>query len=487
MDSLNGLQLDMRRLGESAQVDLFVYEHNIFRLNLVMLRDKQQPIRAALDNPRYFNVAPGWGAESDAVPMPLSLTLIVIALFVPVELSFYVVGLRLTAIRLIFLLLTPVLLVRLARKISAGRYRFVLSDLLVVLSGFWMILAPAAVDGLTEALNHAGPEVLEFCIGYMTTRILLSEHGHALSFVDLLCRVIAIVALTGLLDPLTSHYFLHDLAAGLAGAVNRLNGWDDAYRLGLLRATGPIEHPILFGFTCGIGLIIAVSSQVRWRPFVIFSCSLGTIFAFSSAPIQGIFLGFGLLVYNRMLSNVPFRWLALMCAGAAGIIAAFAISNSPLGFIISHFIYSPESGYFREWTWERVIFYVSQSPWYGLGYGLAPDEINHSIDSLWLVLAIHSGFPGAVLVALSLFGAASLPTSGRKIDLTPAESRLGTTLGIVIFLTVYVAFTVHFWGTSWILAGLLIGTRAHLGEMGHLRPRATRIPLGDAGRSKALI
>jgi hypothetical protein len=316
----------------------------------------------------------------------------------------------------------------------------------------------------------------------MTTRILLTEHGHALSFVNLLCLTIAIVALVGLLDPLMHFYVAHNLAGRLTGAVVTLNSWGDAYRLGLLRASGPIEQPILYAYTCAFGLLIAASIPMRWRWFVILSCSLGTIFAFSSAPFFSVPVGFGLIIYNRIMSGVPLRWLILSLAGAVGIVAVFIISNSPIGFIISHFIYSPESGYYREWTWDRVIFYLSQSPWYGLGYGVPPDEINHSIDSLWLVLGIHSGFPGVVLIALSLLGAASLPTSGHNINLRPTESRLGTILGIFIFLTIYMAFTVDFWGATWILIGLLLGVRAHLGELGHLRPAQGRMSLRNAIR-----
>jgi hypothetical protein len=241
-----------------------------------------------------------------------------------------------------------------------------------------------------------------------------------------------------------------------------------------LRATGPIEHPILFGFTCVIGLLLAVSIPMRWKPLVIFSCSLGAMFAFSSAPIQTMIFGFCLLIYNRLLSQFSFRWSALFAIGAVGVIGAFLLSNSPVGFIITHLTFSPESGYYREWTWHMVGLYVSQSPWFGLGYGEMPEEINHSIDSLWLVLALQSGYPGPFLVAFSLAGASATLTSGRNAGLTPAETKLATTLGIVMFLTAYIAFTVHLWGSSWILTGLLIGTKAHLSELGYVRPSAAR-------------
>jgi hypothetical protein len=442
-------------------------------LRRTMPREMKQSLGVAIANPR-FGIARGSAAARGAATMPFVLTLILIGLFIPEELSFYVFGLRLTVIRLIFLLLAPFLLARWTQKVSAGRYRFVLSDLFVVLTGFWFIYAPANVDGPMSAFNHAGPDVLEFCIGYMTTRVLLSERGHALSFVDVLCRVIAVVALVGLLDPLTNHRFAHDLAAQLGSPMHSIESWEDAHRLGLLRATGPIEHPILYGFTCTIGLLLAVSIPIRGRRFAIFSCSLGPILAFSSAPIQIMLMGFALLTYDRIFSRMAFRWSALIIAGAVTIMAAFLISNSPVGFVVSHLTFSPESGYYREWTWHMVGLYVSQSPWVGLGFGERPEEINHSIDSLWLVLAIRSGYPGAVLVALSLFGAAAILTKGRKPDLTPVEAKLATTLGILLFLTAYISCTVHLWGTSWILTGLLIGMKAHLSELGYLRPDAAR-------------
>jgi hypothetical protein len=400
--------------------------------------------------------------------IPLALALIAITTFFPEELSFYIVGLRFTATRLIFIMLTPVLIVRLGQKISTGRYRFVLSDLLIVLAGIWMIYAPANIEGLTESLNHSGPIALEFCIGYLAARVLLSEHGQAVSFANLLCRVIAIVGVLALLDPLTGRYLMHELAGDLTGYTKHVN-WEDAYRMGMLRAFGPVEHPILLAFICVTGLLIAMSVPVRSRLVVMLACSLGAAFAFSSAPLQGLIMGLALLLYDRMV-GAPFRWFALVAIGAVAIATAFLVSNSPVGFIISHMTFDPSSGYYRVWTWASVIDAVSMSPWYGLGFGPYPDalEINHSIDSLWLVAAIQFGVPGSILIALTMIGAVSLRVTGAQVNLTAAESRLGTTLGIVIFLIIFLSFTVDLWGTTWILAALLTGMRAHLGELGKL-------------------
>ena len=420
----------------------------------------------------YATIARINPVEINSLSLPFLLKIIVLTIFLPVELSFYAFGLRLTLTRLILLSIVPLLLFKFFRRVSTGRYRFVLADLFFPVTGLWLIYAPSNVSGLLDGLNHAGPEVLEFCAAFMSTRVLLRNHGDAFRFANLLSRVIAVVAVIGLIDSLTGTYFTHNLSRQLSGYVgSNINDWTDAYRLGLLRAAGPIEHPILFSLICSVGLIIAVSAPISFRKLVTAACLLGIVFSFSSAPVQCAALGICLIIYGRLMAGISFRWLALIATLTAGVALAFMVSSSPLGFIISHLIYDAASGYYRYWTWERTIFYVSQSPWFGLGYSVPPDDINHSIDSLWLVLSIHAGVPGAVFTFLALVGSASLPTSGRNVKLSENESKLGTALGIVIFIIIYIAFTVHIWGSAWVLAGLLAGARAHLGELGRLSAR----------------
>jgi len=398
--------------------------------------------------------------------LPLVLTLTVIGLFIPEELSFYLLGLRLTVVRFLFLLLAPLLLVKTIQKLSSGGYRFVLSDLLVVAIGFWFLYAPANVEDLQSALNHAGPIVLEFCIAYFVPRIMIPDGGAALSFAALLSRTIAVVAWVGLLDTLTSHRFTHDLAAQLTAPMHNVDDWSDAYRMGLFRATGPVEHPILFGFVCAVGLLIAVAIPMRGRRFVILSCCLGTMISLSSAPIQIMVMGLGLLAYDRFLVRFAKRWLALIVAATIAVLITFMINDNPIGFVISHLTFSPESGYYREWTWEAVLAYVSQSPWFGAGFGELPEELNHSIDSLWLVLSIQFGYPAAWLVGFAFVSAGSLFRRGGKLP--PEQARLATAIGIILFLTIDIACTVHLWGCVWILSGVLLGLRARLTELAYL-------------------
>jgi hypothetical protein len=400
-----------------------------------------------------------------ATKIPFALAMLAVSIVLPEELSFYIFGLRLTPTRLLLIVIAPFLVIRLTQLVGAGRYHFVLPDLFVVLSGFWIICASANLTGLADALNHAGPIALEFCIGYMATRVLLVEHGHALKFVSLLCSMLALVGLLAATDSLAGYFVIHDLAGALTGYHK---WWQVDYRFGLLRATGPFEHPIFLGMLCGIGLVIASYVDIGPRKFAIIGCACGAIFAFSSAPIQSIMISIGLMTYNRVLSGFSSRWLFLIGVFAVTLAAIAVSGHSIIGFVISNLIYDPASGYYREWTWTMVSAAVEQSPWFGLGFGPYPDylEINHSIDSLWLVLALNFGLPGAIFVALSLITAIALPVSSNQLDLLPMEKRLGIVLGISLVVMIFMGFTVDFWGSTWIASGVLMGVKAHLGALG---------------------
>jgi Na+/glutamate symporter len=78
------------------------------------------------------------------------------------------------------------------------------------------------------------------------------------------------------------------------------------------------------------------------------------------------------------------------------------------------------------------------------------------------------GIPGSVMIGLVLIGA-----GWHAVRVTPANStliderdaKLAEALGIVLFLTIYLGFTVHYWGAGWILVAILAACRAHLSQL----------------------
>lgn len=429
-----------------------------------------------------------------AVKLPFWLILLAISIVLPEEFSFYIFGLRFTVTRLLYIVLAPLIVFRLAQKMGTGRYRFLFTDLFVFLSGFWMIFASANVTDFASALNYGGPIALEFCMGYFVTRVLLSEHGQALKFISLFCSLIAIAGLLAVLDTLSKSFVLHWLATALTGYHNQ-RGWDlslgayDNYRAGLFRAKGPFEHPIILGTMSCIGLIIASYVRIGFQKFSIAGCTVGAITAVATAPIQGLMIGSGLLAYNRILSGVPLKWLVLIGVCATGIGAVWISGHSILHFLFNNLIFDPASGFYRLMTWYQVIAALDQSPWFGLGFGPFPEylDINHSIDALWLVLALNFGVPGSILVGLSMIAGVALPVSSPKIDLSPMEKKLGVVLGVALAAIILISFTVDFWGSSWVACAVLLGVKAHLSELGRIGRRQDYRLLGISRRPVGVL
>jgi hypothetical protein len=397
--------------------------------------------------------------------LSFALRLILCTLFFPAESSFFIFGLRFTVTRLIFIILTPVVFTRFIGKIVTGRYHLVASDVFVPMAAIWMFVGPTVRNGFDDALAHSGPIALEYLIGYLSTRVLLSESGEALRFIDLLCFVIFIVVLVALLDPITGRYLTHELFGQISGYVDiRYN--EDSYRFGMLRAAGPIEHSILFGYTCVFGLILAVAVDVRRRILCITACAVGVLISFSSGPVQCAMLGFGLLLYSRMFAGLPHKWFMLSIIPILTVVSLFLVTSTPFGHLFDLLTIDPMTAYYRLYIWNLVGPAILQSPFFAVLESTY--DYQGSVDSVWLVLSLTYGMPCAILVALSMMGSCSLPTNGPRARLSTGEERLGTALGIVIFLIIFMGFTTHFWGSVWILVSLLIGTRAHLGEMGRL-------------------
>lgn len=405
--------------------------------------------------------------EEGGTALPLTLKLALLTLFLPEGMSFFVAGLRLTLTRMLFLAVTPTVFMRLSAKISTGQYRFVASDLFIPLTALWMFVGPGVVNGMGDSLQHSGPVVLEYMISYMATRVLLSENRQTLSFVGLLCLIVCFVVLDGVFDTATGKFFTRGIVEQITGYYIVENEGPDSFRFGLRRAAGPLEHTILFGFTSATGLLLAAAVEMPWRKICIAAGFVGVVISFSSGPEQVAIMGLGLLAYSRVFPRLRHKWILLSVLPVMTVIALFSATDTPFGHVFDLVTIDPQTAYYRLYIWQSVGPAILQNPYFAVLEGDV--DYHGSVDSVWLVLSLTYGMPCAILTALSMIGACSLPTSGPDALLSQEEERLGTMLGIIIFLIILLGFSVHFWGSVWIMIGLLVGLRAHLGELGALR------------------
>lgn len=406
----------------------------------------------------------------------MMLTLIAVTMWLPEESSFYIGGFRMTVARALMLLAAPAAMVRFAQMFSMPSYRFVWADALIPLLCVWMILAPSIAESLDRGLVFGGTAALETFVPYMAMRSL-TQHGQALKIVKTLLFSISVVGLLALLDWATHEWFIRNLFSKITGYTKvyaHATQYED--RFGLLRAASTIEHPILLGTVCVIGVLLsnAYKGWLRW--FFTISCSIGLIAALSSAPIGALAIGVSLIAYDKIFRTVPLRWIILLGIILVAVAVVFIGSSNPWAFLFSKICFDPTTASYRLMEWQILWPYVMNAPIFGLGTGQESlsEDLLPSVDSLWLRSAMLFGIPGMILTGVIFLGSTSIRIDLGKPghNLSPDEKKLALALDVIIWVMMFVATTVFFWGAAWILIALILGLRAHIGNLASLPPDA---------------
>ena len=403
--------------------------------------------------------------------MPFVLILIAVTMFIPEEASFFFGERRMTVARLLFLLIAPALPFRFIQLLIQGKYRFIWSDALVPLTGLWMLIAPSVIDGFDHSVVSSGVAALEFCVPYLAARLFLSERGQAVALVRIFCIAIATVGILGILDTVSRRAFLKETIGKITGYVGIAEGDDyDNMRGFLFRALSTLEHPILLGTACFYGLLMATTMRGMTRLYAIGGSALGMVLAASSAPILGASIGFGVVIYEKITRNVPFRWTAATIAALIALTLIVTIPSDPMGFLIGHLTFDAQTGWYRLLQWDCAGALVKASPIFGIGDSdewAATCGLAKTINSVWLRTSMLYGIPGSVLIFLCYVGASSVPVGIEDTDLnlTRQERRLSFTLSVLLGVAIFIGFTVFYWGTVYVLTMFLAGIRAHLGAL----------------------
>jgi hypothetical protein len=399
------------------------------------------------------------GSKRSIVPPVLML----LGLVLPTEIS----GASLTPGRLGLILLLPLAL---SVMFARGR-RLLVSDFFVFATAAWMIAAAVVVDGLVVLWEAPAGEALEFAGAYIAARAFIFGPSALATFMRVLrCAVVLVVAFA-LADTFSSRMFLHETVSGLTGVPTAVTPF---FRVNLVRATSTFEHSILFGAFCSIFATMTMYSDgkalVRFLFVVI--AFVGAVISLTSVALLSFFLGLGLYTYDQLLWRHPWRWSV-----AAGIVAllicvVLAVTNAPLGWIVTHLTFDAETGYFRYMIWEAATIYIGQSPLFGYAYRLLHHDIlDHTVDCVWLVTSLHYGLPAMLLLLLANV-TACLPVRLQGNDLQSQRNANG--FAVILGLFMFIGLTVHFWNFMWVFWGLCIGIRASLREW--------RIAMKESGR-----
>jgi hypothetical protein len=439
---------------------------------LAYLQDRQQSlVRSAADDSRT----------------ELSLKILLVAIFLPEGLSFFVGDFRLSVARVLIFVFSIAAISRLSERSKKRAVVCVPSDILAPAAGVWMMLAATVTDGLT-GLKGAGISAVEFTGAYLTFRYLLGPVDSSVRLARFSCKLLILIVGVALLDPLTGKIFTYEFIKGLTGYAKPAyesalaSKAETLYRDGVIRAMGPLEHSILFGAVCTwFGIVAFMTFRSRVFGWGVASIALvGVLFSQAKSPLLGYLIAFALAIFYAATPRFTTRWKLVGLCVTAVLLAVFTFSGSPVATLVRLSGVSPEAAWYRQAIWDVGGPAVLGSPIFGIGLNGDWNWQSHgalvsgSVDAFWLAQAMMYGIPGSVLVLLTVASACWLGSVDQSRHLTPEERRLSVALGIVIATVVFLGFIVHFWGICWILIAVFAGMRANLAETAILRGRAAR-------------
>jgi hypothetical protein len=407
-------------------------------------------------------------SRSGKIRVPAITAIFYVALILPPEFSVTIGGLRLTLYRVLLLIVTIPLLVRL---IQNTRQPLHTADYLVMAHAAWVVLALTVYGGIATGLESGGIYVVESLGAYLIGRIAVTSADEHRALLRFMVGVLAVMFLFTLPESLSGNHLIRELARAVAGGPG-LPVIEP--RLGLDRAFGSFDHPILYGVfaasTFAATWYVLAREQLHSKSIALMGIVGGSAFlSLSAGPFVGLACQIALIAWDRVTKGINLRWWALM---SVFMLMWFAVSlgsnRSPIKVFISYLTFSPQSAYNRILIWEYGSAEVGRHPLFGIGFGdwIRAPWMSDSMDNFWLLTAVRYGLPALIFLVAAIATLAIRQTrvNGHSTDLN--RHRMAW-LAIIVGLSIS-GVTVHFWNSLFAYFFFLIGTGAWMAY----RPRS---------------
>jgi len=389
---------------------------------------------------------------------PTLAALFYIALIMPLEFSVVVGGLRLSPYRVLLLLIIVPLLLQL---LQARRQRANVVDGLVAAHAFWAVLALTAYGGVAQGLESGGIYVVESLGAYLLGRMTITNAKEHEALLRFMITVLCVMAAFTIPESLTGQHIIREAARALAGGPG-LPVIEP--RLGLDRAFGSFDHPILYGVfaasTFAAAYYVINREKLNAKTIALLMMIGGSTFiSLSAGPFVGLACQAGLLAWDKITKGIGLRWTALVSIFLMFWFAVSLASNrSPIKVFITYLTFSPESAYNRILIFDYGSAEVMRHPLLGIGFGdwIRAPWMSDSMDNFWLVTAVRCGLPALLLLVAAIVTLAIRQARASASDRDLNRHRMA-------WLTIIIGFsvsgvTVHFWNALFAYFFFLLGT-----------------------------
>lgn len=281
-----------------------------------------------------------------------------------------------------------------------------LIDLFVLLFVVWVVLSLLVNHGFSR-IQFVGLTVLETCGAYLFARAFLNTTVNQRFFWRVFAFSMPLILPFAIYEVLTDQRLLVQLVSGF------FNGFPDLtvgypQRLGLDRASGNFEHPILFGVFWGYGFAFVAYMFKGYFAKIFFSgvCLLMVFTSLSSGAWLFVMFQIALLMWGLVTKDA---WKILLILLAIMYVVVEVMSDrSAFVALSTRLAFSSSTAYARVNIWNYGILNVWDNPFFGLGLNdwVRPFWLTPSVDNNWLLITMRHGIPallfltGAVLTTI---------------------------------------------------------------------------------------
>ncbi len=394
---------------------------------------------------------------------PIPVALFFLAVMLPTAVSLDLGGLRLSAYRVLLLIMILPMLMQLFAG-EKGRLHFF--DALLLAHCGWVVLALIHWGGMARGLESGGIYCVECAGAYLLGRLFIRTYAEFAAMAKLYVGLVLATLVFTIPEALTGIHILHD---GISGAVGGPMAPYIEPRMGLERAFGPFDHPILYGVFCAASFSLAYFVLAQRQLSSVSGMSktagvvLATFISASGGPYVVLMMQGFVGAWQRILGGVRGRWAALFALfGAAYLAIDLLSSRTPFHVFVNYFTFSKQSAYNRILIFEFGTAEIARHPMLGIGLGdwERPLWMSDSMDNFWLATAVRYGLPALFLLVALLLGL--VWSVGQRQNLPPAWRRARHAWAFTLFGIAVAAATVHLWNALFVLFFFLIGAGAWL-------------------------
>ncbi|MEX0286389.1 MAG: hypothetical protein AB3N23_17420, partial [Paracoccaceae bacterium] len=393
--------------------------------------------------------------------VPAVVAVFFFAIMLPTAVSINLGGLRLSAYRVVLIVMILPMLIQLA---TGRRGKVNLFDLLLLAHCTWAIFALIKWGGLGQGIESGGIYFVECMGAYLVGRLYIRSYEDFSAMAHAYVGVVVATLLFTIPEALTGVHILYDT---ISGAVGGPRAPFIEPRMGIERTFGPFDHPILYGVFSASAFSLAyfVVACRRFDNYAgmakVFGVGLATFMSASGGPYLVLMMQGFVASWERVLGKIQGRWAALFSLFALAYVAIDLFSTkTPFHVFVNYFTFSKQSAYNRILLFEYGTAEVARHPVFGIGLGdwERPVWMSDSMDNFWLLTAMRYGIPAFLLLLGVLLGL--VWTVGQRKHVPDTWRRARHAWAFTLFGIAVAAATVHLWNALFVLFFFLIGSGA---------------------------